>query len=304
MSAATCLWPAGALLGEGPLWSADEGVLYWVDIKQPRVFRYHLENCEREVFPMPEEIGCLGLVDGGGLIAGLRSGFVFLDLERGGVQPIVDPERDLPGNRFNDGKCDAAGRFWAGTMDDGESEPSGSLYRLGTDLQVERMDQGYVITNGPAWSPDGETLYHVDTLERRIHAFDCDPATGALKNRRTFVEIPEELGYPDGLTVDAEGGVWCALWGGWRVTRFTPDGEVDRSLDLPASQVTSCTFGGADLGTLFVTTASIGLDTEQHTAQPEAGGLFALDPGVRGLPTPAFTPQRRTSPAAREEDMA
>jgi len=290
VSAATCLWPAGALLGEGPLWSADEGVLYWVDIKQPRVFRYHLENGEREVFPMPEEIGCLGLVEGGGLIAGLRSGFVFLDLELGGARPIVDPERDLPGNRFNDGKCDSAGRFWAGTMDDGEREPSGALYRLNHDLSVERMDAGYVITNGPAWSPDGGILYHVDTLQRLILAFDCDPATGALGDRKTFAEIPEELGYPDGLTVDAEGGVWCALWGGSQVRRFTPGGEFDRALELPASQVTSCTFGGADLRTLFVTTASIGLTSEQLSAQPEAGGLFALDPEVRGLRTPTFAP--------------
>jgi len=286
----TCLWPAGALLGEGPLWSADEGVLYWVDIKQPRVLRYHLESGATGVFPMSEEIGCLGLVQGGGLIAGLRSGFAYLDLEQGTVQPIADPERHLPGNRFNDGKCDSAGRFWAGTMDDGESEPSGSLYRLSPDLSVERMDQGYVITNGPAFSPDGTTLYHNDTLQRRIYAFECDPDTGALGHRRTFAEIPAELGYPDGLTVDAEGGVWCALWGGWRVTRFTPAGEVDQWLELPVSQVTSCTFGGQALGTLFVTTASIGLTSEQRAAQPEAGGLFALDPGVRGLPTPAFAP--------------
>ena len=302
MGERTCLWPAGALLGEGPLWSADEGILYWVDIKQPRVFHYHLESGATEVFPMPEEIGCLGLVHGGGLIAGLRSGFAFLDLEQGDVLRIIDPERDLPGNRFNDGKCDSAGRFWAGTMDDGEREPTGSLYRLGVDLQVERMDEGYVITNGPAWAPDGETLYHVDTLQRRIYAFDCDPATGALGNRRTFALIPEELGYPDGLTVDSEGGLWCALWGGWQVTRFTPDGELDRSLKLPASQVTSCTFGGEDLRTLFVTTASIGLDDEQRAAQPEAGGLFALDPGVRGLPTPAFTPQREPDARMREDD--
>jgi sugar lactone lactonase YvrE len=153
------------------------------------------------------------------------------------------------------------------------------------------MDQGYIITNGPAFSPDGTTLYHNDTGQRRIYSFECDPETGTLGDRHIFAEIPEELGYPDGLTVDADGGLWCALWGGWRVTRFTPDGEIDRDLKLPASQVTSCTFGGENLDTLFVTTASIGLTSEQRAAQPEAGGLFALDPGVRGLPTPAFAPR-------------
>ena len=303
MGQVSCLWDASARLGEGPLWSAAEGALYWVDIEQPRVFRYHVSTGAREVFDMPEEIGCLGLVEGGGLVAALRSGFVFLDLEQGRVEPIADPEEDRPGNRFNDGKCDPGGRFWAGTMDASAREPSGCLYRLERDLSVARVDEGYVITNGPAWSSDGRTMYHNDTLERRILAFDCDPRSGELANKRTFAEIPEGEGWPDGLTVDAEGGVWCALWDGWRVTRFTPDGRVDRSIELPASRVTSCTFGGDDLATLFVTTASLDLDAVQRAAQPTAGGLFATRVGVRGLPTPAFAPlqhARSERPSRRE----
>ncbi len=291
MDAPECLWSQGALLGEGPVWSAAEDTLYWVDIKRPRILRYRLTGGRRDEFPMPSEIGCLGLVEGGGLVAALRTGFAFIDLEGGRVEPIADPEADRPGNRFNDGKVDAAGRFWAGSMDDAQREPSGCLYRLDRDLTVARVDEGYVVTNGPAFSPDGRVLYHNDSVARRILAFDCDPATGALANRRTFAVI--ERGYPDGLTVDAEGGVWCALWDGWRVARFDPDGREERSIELPVARVTSCTFGGAELDTLFVTTASIGLDAAQAAAQPLAGGLFAVHPGVRGLPTPAFAPLRR-----------
>lgn len=292
-----CLWPARALLGEGPVWSAAEDALYWVDIKRPRVLRYRLADGRREEFPMPSEIGCLGLVEGGGLVAALRTGFVFLDLENGRIDPITNPEHDCPGNRFNDGKVDSAGRFWAGTMDDAERDPSGCLYRLDRDLSVTRVDEGYVVTNGPAFSPDGRVLYHNDSADRRILAFDCDPDTGALTNRRTFARI--ERGYPDGLTVDAEGGVWCALWDGWRVVRFTPDGREERSIELPVARVTSCTFGGSELDTLFVTSASIGLSETESAAQPLAGGLFSLQPGVLGLPTPAFAPLRR--PGARDD---
>jgi sugar lactone lactonase YvrE len=298
LSAPRCLWPAGALLGEGPVWSAAEGAVYWVDIKRPRVLRYRLADGRRDEFPMPSEIGCIGLVEGGGLVAALRSGFAFLDLERGRLEPIADPEADRPSNRFNDGKVDAAGRFWAGSMDDAERAPAGCLYRLDHDLTVTRADTGYVVTNGPAFSPDGRTLYHNDSAARRILAFDCDPTSGALARRRTFAEL--EDGYPDGLTVDAEGGLWCAVWDGWCVARFTPDGRRERSIELPVARVTSCTFGGAELDTLFVTTASIGLDAAAAAAQPLAGGLFAVRPGPRGLPTPAFAGRPRATEHAHD----
>ena len=281
-----CVWPAGALLGEGPVWSAEEGALHWIDIKRPRVLRYRPSDGRREEFPMPAEIGCIGLAGGGRLVAALRTGFAFLDLERGTVEPIADPEAELEGNRFNDGKVDPAGRFWAGTMDDAERAPAGALYRLDASLEVTRADEGYVVTNGPAFSPDGRVLYENDSTEQRMYAFDCDPATGALSNRRTFATF--ERGYPDGATVDAEGRVWCALWDGWRVARLTPDGREERAIELPVARVTSCAFGGDELDTLFITTASIGLDGEQAAAQPLAGGLFAVRPGVRGLPTPVF----------------
>ena len=204
------------------------------------------------------------------------------------MRPITDPEGDRPGNRFNDGKCDGSGRLWAGTMDDAIEQPTGALYRLDRDLSVHRMDDGYVVTNGPAWSPDGRIMYHNDTTARTVFAFDCDPVTGEIAGKREFLRLPDTDGYPDGLTVDSEGGVWLAHWDGWRVTRFTAAGAVDRVVRVPAAQVTSCTFGGADLRTLYVTTASTGLDGAQRAEQPLAGGLFAVELDLAGLPTNRF----------------
>jgi len=291
-----CVWNAGTVLGEGPLWSDAEQTLYWVDIKRAQVLRYRPADERREVFQLPAEVGCIGLVRGGGLVAALRTGFALLDLEAGHVEPLVDPEHDRPGNRFNDGKVGPGGRFWAGTMDDGEAEPTGCLYRLDPDLSVTRADEGYVITNGPTFSPDGRLLYHVDSLARRVDAFEHDPSTGTLGERRPFIQLEERDGYPDGLTVDEDGGVWLAQWGGWCVTRYAPDGRRDRHVELPVSQVTSCTFGGDHLATLYVTSASKGLDAAARAAEPLAGGLFAVEVGARGLPALEFTPS--TEPRA------
>ncbi len=289
-----CVWPAQALLGEGPLWSAVEQVVYFVDIERSRVFRHRVGYEGGEIFEMSEQTCALGLCAVGGLVAAMRSGFAFLDLATKTLEPIATPEPERPGNRFNDGKVDATGCFWAGTMDDAHEQPTGCLYRLDRDLHWERKDEGYVITNGPAWSPDGRVMYHNDSVARHVLAFDCDLETGSLSNRRVFARIPEEDGYPDGLTVDAEGGLWCALFAGGKVVRFTPDGKRDRAIELPVSNVTSCTFGGPSLETLFITTASTQLDTEQRAAQPLAGGLFAVEPGVHGLPTPTFAPHPET----------
>ncbi|MEQ8766713.1 MAG: SMP-30/gluconolactonase/LRE family protein [Planctomycetota bacterium] len=287
---ARCVWPAEAVLGEGPLWSAEERAVYFVDIKSSRVLRHRVGHDGGEVFEMPQQTCALGLCSDGRLIAAIRTGFAFLDLETKTFEPIATPEPDRPGNRFNDGKVDATGCFWAGTMDDSHEKPTGCLYRLGRDLNWERKDDGHVITNGPAWSPDGSVMYHNDSVNRHILAYDCDLESGAISNRRVFAEIPEGGGFPDGLTVDGDGHVWCALFGGSKVVRFTPGGEVVREIALPVSNVTSCTFGGEDLGTLFITTARGQLTGEQRAAQPLAGGLFAIEPGVRGLPTPKFAP--------------
>lgn len=283
-----CVWNAEASLGEGPVWCADERALYWVDIERPAILRLATADGRTDEYPMPEAIGCIAFREQGGLVAGFQSGFAFVDLELGTVTPIADPEEDLPGNRFNDGKCDARGRFWAGTMDGACRQPTGALYRLDPNGNVHRMDDGYVITNGPAWSPDGRTLYHNDTMRRTVFAFACDPETGTIDDKRVFVRITEDDGYPDGMAVDSDGGLWLAHWGGSRVTRFTPKGRVDRVVRLPASQVTSCTFGGSDLRTLYVTTARIGLDAATLLDQPLAGGLFAVAVDIPGLPAHRF----------------
>ncbi|MBI5851278.1 MAG: SMP-30/gluconolactonase/LRE family protein [Planctomycetes bacterium] len=288
MSETRCVWKAEAKLGEGPVWHAGERALYFVDIERPAILRFAIEDGRTDEYLMPEKIGCIAFRERGGLVAGCKSGFAFVDLERRETTPIADPEADLPGNRFNDGKCDARGRFWAGTMDAACRQPTGVLYRLDPDRTVHRMDDGYVITNGPAWSPDGRTLYHNDTMQRTVFAFDCDPSTGSIDNKRVFVRIPDADGYPDGMSVDSDGGLWLAHWGGSRVTRFTPKGRVDRVVRLPASQVTSCTFGGSELRTLYITTARIGLDAATLLDEPLAGGLFAVDVDIPGLPAHRF----------------
>ena len=284
MTDVQCLWAAGATLGEGPLWSPREAALYWVDIKAPALHRYRPEDGDKTSWAMPEPLGwVIERANGEGLVAGFKDrGFAFLTPGTMAPEVIGQPEPDYPDNRFNDAKADAAGRIWAGTMDDNEREARGSLYRLDPDLDWHRVDKGYVVTNGPALSPDNAMLYHTDTFEGTIYAFDVSKS-GKLKNKRSFVTIPEGDGYPDGMTCDAEGYLWVAHWGGWRITRFTPAGQVDRVIEMPVSQVTSVAFGGPDLDRLFIPSASIGLSPERLEEQPLAGGLFELDPGVKGL---------------------
>ncbi len=284
-----CIWDADAVLGEGPVWVAREQALYWVDIKGDKIHRLTLVSGTRTTWATSQQPCSLVPAVGGNFIGAFRGGFAIVTLATDAIalQPIADPESDKPGNRFNDGKVDGRGRFWAGTMDDNETDPSGVLYRLDPDLSWTRLDDGYVVTNGPAFSPDGRTLYHTNTFAGLIHAFDL-AADGSLSNKRPFVRIPSERGYPDGMTVDAEGCLWVAHWGGWGLGRFDPDGKPCGRIDLPVAQVTSCAFGGPDLSQLFITTAAIGLDRAARRAQPLAGGLFVCEPGVGGLPTPLF----------------
>lgn len=278
-----CVWPAQARLGEGPIWDADAGLLHWIDIKAGRLHRFEPATGNRFSADVGEEIGAVALRASGGLIAVLRSGFANLDMETGEKTPIIDPESDTAGNRFNDGAVDAAGRFWAGTMDDAEQDASGALYRLDGDGRVTRLRDGFVISNGIGWSPDGGTMYFTDSTRQRIVAYDFDPASGDIGGDRTFVQLGDGGGFPDGLTVDAEGGVWSALWDGHRLMRFTPEGELERSLPMPVPRPTSMAFGGDGLGTLYITSARIGLDEGALSAAPLSGGLFAVDTGIKGL---------------------
>jgi sugar lactone lactonase YvrE len=271
-----------SLLGEGPLWSARENAVYWVDILGQRLSRYSLAAGSIVSWDLPEPIGwAIERRDVPGLIAGFASGFAELTLEPLTICPIGNPEPDRPGNRMNDAKADAKGRIWAGTMAADCKGESGSLYRLDPNHRWERVDGPYGIANGPAISADGRTLFHTDTARREIYRFTVKD-DGSLGDRELFIRFEPDWGWPDGMTFDAGGGLWVAHWGGGRVSRFTTEGRLDRSVALPASQITSCTFAGPELGRMFVTSAADGVD------EPEAGMLFEVDPGCRGLPTLMF----------------
>jgi len=282
--------PAANLIGESPVWSVREQALYWVDVEGKLVQRFDPVSGALASWSMPEVTSCIGLRKSPtGLVAGCRTGFVLLDTRSGKVTPLSDPEAHVPGNRFNDGKVDRAGRFWAGTKNLANSpETTGAVYRLDPDHRVHRVDRGISCTNGIAWSPDERTMYLCDTWLRRIYAYDFDRDAGSVSNRRLFAELATAQGYPDGLTVDAEGYIWNAHYDGWRITRYAPDGHVDRVLRLPVQHVTSLMFGGPDLRTLFVTSASLRLPPQARGQQPLAGHVFALEPGVDGLPEPEF----------------
>jgi len=264
-------------LGEGPFWSDRDGALYWVDILDARVNRLDLANGRVTVTALPEPIGWLiERRDAPGFIAGLKSGFVDLMLDPLTILPIADPEPNVPGNRMNDAKADPAGRIYAGTMPDGDARGSGALYRLDRDRNVACVDRGYGIANGPAITADGRTMFHTDSAVGVIYRMAI-ASDGSLSSRTEFLRFPREWGSPDGMTIDAEGGLWVAHWGGSRVSRFDMDATLDRSIALPASQITSIAFAGDELDRMFVTSAADGVD------EAAGGALFEIDAGVRGL---------------------
>ena len=284
---AECIADVKAVLGEGPVWVEREGALYWVDIKGYKVFRYTVDGGALKSWSTPYRVCSLAPRAQGGFIAGTEDGFSKVDLAEDRFIPLANPEPDRVSNRFNDGKLDRHGRFWAGTMDNDERKASGALYRLGADRRWARVDDGYRVTNGPAFSPDGRLMYHNDSARQITYVFDLDEA-GEASNRRTFLQFEEGDGYPDGMTVDAEGCLWVAFWDGWCVRRFSPEGERIAELKMPVQRPTSCAFGGPDLDLLFVTSASIGLSGADRQSQAQAGGLFLVEPGVRGLADTPF----------------
>jgi len=267
---------AQATIGEGPVWSIDEGALYWIDVPACALHRLEPGSGATRSWELPAEVGCIALRAGGGAIAALRTGFCLVDLDTGAVEILEDPEADQPKTRFNDGKCDRRGRFWAGTMDIDEQSPLGALYRFEGAGRCEQMLTGVGLSNGLGWSPDNQTMYHTDSLTRVITAYDYDLDSGVLRAPRPFV-VDALPAVPDGLTVD-----------GWRVVRYTPAGRVDREVALPVQQPTSCAFGGPDLDVLFVTSAREGLSEAALAEQPLAGSVFAIDAGTQGLPEPVY----------------
>ncbi len=277
-----CAVPSSCFLGEGPVWSAADKRLLFVDILAPSVILADPESGQFVSKPMPELIGAAVPRARGGFLAATQNGFKTFDWSSDTLTPIAHPEAGKPGNRFNDGKCDRRGRFWAGTLAITTAPGEGALYRLDADGKVATMGKGIHISNGLGWSPDDRRFYFTDSGARRIYVYDFDLDGGEIANRRVFVQLPENAGIPDGLTVDAEGFVWSAHWDGWCVTRYDPDGKVDRVVTLPVPRPTSCCFGGPDLSTLYITTARIRMSQRQLAEAPLSGGVFALRAGVRG----------------------
>ncbi len=285
----TLLVDIRAQVGEGAIWEPQKKVLYWVDILSNLVYEYNPATGENKGYDVGQHVGTVVPRTSGGLMVALYEGFAAFDPASGKVTMIADPEADLPENRFNDGKCDPAGRFWAGTMAYSEQTTEGSLYRLDADLSVHKMLGDIAIANGIVWSLDNKTMYYIDTLAYNVRAYDYDLATGNIRNEREVVKISKEMGGPDGMAIDAEGMLWVAHFGGSCVRRWDPNTgkELDR-IDLPVTQITSCAFGGDDLSTLYITSAATRLDEKELAKQPLAGSLFRANPGVKGAPTFAF----------------
>jgi sugar lactone lactonase YvrE len=285
---AACVVDCKNVLGEGPVWCPRDQVLWWIDISNPTLWRLTPRSGAVERWPLPKPPGSFALRRDGGFLIAFRTGLATLDAPGGEVRWLEVPELNLGDERFNDGKTDRAGRFWTGTLDRRLGAPIGQLYRVERGFRVAAMDRGVTIANGIGWSPDDRTLYFTDTPARRIYRYDFDRAAGRIANRQVFVEVDPGDGGPDGLTVDAAAYVWSAQFDRWCLNRYAPDGRLDRSVRLPVQRPTSCVFGGPELATLYVTSASFDLAPDAAAAQPHAGGVFALDVGERGLPEPRF----------------
>jgi sugar lactone lactonase YvrE len=277
-----------AIVGEAPIWSAQEQALYWIDGHQRHLMRLHWPTQTAERRPLPYRPSCLALLPGGGLLVGYKKGIGTFDFTSGRAVALPAGGVDLDVVSFNDGACDAAGRLWIGTRHRDASEPVGALYRIGPGMAVRRVVDGLIVSNGIAFSPDGRTLYLTDSRPGRIDAYEFDPTTGTLGARRHLLDYAGKGCRPDGCTVDAEGFLWVAEIDGGRVARYDPNGVLERTIDLPVRKPSSVAFGGPDLAVLFITTISYGLDDAQRAAQPWAGRLLAVDAGCRGLPEPAF----------------
>jgi sugar lactone lactonase YvrE len=274
-------------VGEGPLWDPRAGLLYWVDITPGRLYSWHPRMGVRTVIEAEQTLGSVALQAGGGLVLALRDGLHVLTPE-GAIDVLLRVDADSPSHSLNDSGCDRAGRLWVGRVADDESPESGCLYRISPDLGIARAVDRTTLANGVGWSPDDRTMYFADSTTLTVFAFDYDLQTGTATSRREFVRTEPADGLPDGLTVDEEGFVWVAYWGGWCVRRFSPDGRLDRVVEVPVAQVSSCTFGGERLDELYITTAAFQLTGAERSEQPAAGSLFRARPGVRGLPPNPF----------------
>jgi sugar lactone lactonase YvrE len=280
--------PARAAVGEGPVWDERTNTLVWVDIMNNSVHVFDPVSGADRAVDVGQPVGAAALRERGGLVLALRDGFAVMDADLGDLHWVARVEDDTPTNRMNDGKCDAAGRFWAGTMSFQEQPRLGALYRLDPDYRVTRMLTDVTLSNGMDWAADNRHMYYIDSTTQKVDIFDFDLEHGELGERHVAIGIPKEVGLPDGMTLDTEGGIWLALHGSGTVRRFTPDGQLDRIVRVPAKQVTCCAFGGPDYSDLYITSMTYGQSPEALADQPLAGSLFRTRPGVRGRPSFRF----------------
>lgn len=274
-----------AALGEGPVWHPREQRLYWVDITAGRIHVHDPQGAQDLVYQVNQMVGAAVPRRSGGLVLAAQHGLGTFDLDRQELALLATPEQHLPDNRFNDGKCDPRGRFWAGTMSLIRQLAAASLYCLDTDGTVCHVLGGVTTSNGLDWTDDQRTMYYIDTPTLQVAAFDYDADSGAISNRRASITFPSGSGRPDGMTLDAEGMLWIAHWEGGRISRWDPrTGRRLQEIALPVARVTSCAFGGPNLDRLYITTARHGLTDQQLADQPHAGSLFAVTPGVTGRP--------------------
>jgi sugar lactone lactonase YvrE len=278
----------GDLVGESAFWSPDENALYWADLFRPAIHRMALDDARVDTWIPPQKLGSFVLRADGTLLVAGRTGLAIFDPRDQSYSVLCNPDADRPANILNDGKCDRRGRFWVGSMERGQKNPAGRLYRFDADRQCHILATDILVPNSLAFSPDDRVMYFADTFKDEIYAFDFDVDSGVIRNRRLFCSTHDQPGGPDGSTVDADGCLWNAQWRGGRLVRYRPDGRIDGIVELPVSQPTHCAFGGAKLDTLFVTTACFGLGPEGMEREPLAGSVLALDVGVAGLREPMF----------------
>jgi L-arabinonolactonase len=274
--------------GEGVLWNALDNRLWWTDIHGKTLWAYAPVERAAERYPCPDRICCFAPRRDGSLVAAFADGFAFFDPRSGRREDIASFEPDLPQTRLNDGRTDRQGRFIAGGMDERDLAPLSSVWRLDPDLTLTRLFDSVRCANSTCFSPDGRTMYFADSPDCEIVAFDYDPESGSVTGKRSLASLPKDRGVPDGSCVDAEGFIWNAVWEGYRIDRFAPDGRLDRSIPVPVMKPTCVAFGGPDLDILFITTSRLGSSDDLLEKELHSGGLFALRPGVKGLIDPPF----------------
>ena len=276
-------------LGEGAFWNHTSGEFFWVDIEGKKLHIYDPESKKNRSVSTPSRVGTVVPIDNDRAVVALEDGIYIINTTTGETQLLADVEADVPENRFNDGKCDPAGRLWVGSMHLAESNANAKLYMIKGDGTVEAKVDNITISNGIVWSSDHKTMYYIDTPTGQIKAYDFDVASGAITNERVAVTVPEELGYPDGMAIDAEDMLWVGMWNGNAVVRFNPKtGKPVSKIEVPAHNVTACAFGGENLDVLYITTASVDMTEEERLKFPKAGSVFKAYPGVKGVKSPFF----------------